>query len=235
MPDTAQDETWGELPPAVDLPPGTEVPADQEPVQDGPICPVCNLVIIRDPSWARMHKYHDECQPQSHKAGRSGTGEKRIRTAGKAEAEADRCEQLLRGFFVKLALGVSIVDRYDAFCIMVNAPSVCSSFRGVCLRYPAFRKEFLKVPEGGSVFGLALAAVAMAAPMAAHHGLIPSRRIAEAMVNLPLTLYRLHQRMSEGQQGLEVLMSQYMGQMKEDREKEQARRAASNGTTVPAS
>lgn len=234
MPNTAQDETWGELAPPVDLPPGTDVPPDQPPVQEGPLCPVCNEVIVRDPSWSRMHKYHDECQPSSNK--KAAPGEKRIRTSGKAEAEADRCEQILRAFFVKLSLGISIVDRYDAFCIMVNAPSVCSSFRGVCVRYPQLRKEFLRVPEGGSVFGLLLSAVAMAAPMAAHHGLIPSKRIAEAMVNLPLTLYRLHQRMSEGQQGLEALMAQYMGQMKEDQAKERERRAAANGsTTVPAS
>lgn len=234
MPDTDQAGAWGELAPPVDLPPGTTVPPDTEPVTDGPLCPVCNLVIVRDPSWSRMHKYHDECQPATHKKGQAGTGEKRIRTSGKAEAEADRCEQLLRGFFVKLALGVSIVDRYDAFCIMVNAPSVCTNFRGVCLRYPAMRKEFLKVPEGGSVLGLVLSAVAMGAPMAAHHGLIPSQRIAEAMVNLPLTLYRLHKRMTEGQAGLEALMETYMSQMKADREKQQERVAA-NGSPVPAS
>lgn len=119
---------------------------------------------------------------------------------------------------MKAALAVSVVDRFDAFCIMVNAQSVCSSFRSVCLRYPDLRKEFLRIPEGGSVFSLVFAVLFMSAPMAAHHGLIPSKRIAELLTNLPIALFKLHERMKEGEAGLTVLMREHMAAMAETRD-----------------
>jgi hypothetical protein len=220
---------WDELPPPADLPP-ENVSQDTTPA-DGPLCPTCGEVIIRDPSWKRMHKYHDECQPVK---GSPGTGRtRRVSTGGKAEKEADRCEEILRGVFVKAALAVSVVDKFDAFCIMVNAPAVCSSFRAVCLRYESFRKEMLRVPEGGSVFGLLASVLFMTLPMAAHHGLIPSKRIAEMMVNTPIMLYGVMNKMQEGEDGLKVMMREHMAAMKQEKEAAAARRRAdANGQFV---
>jgi hypothetical protein len=131
---------------------------------------------------------------------------------------------------------VFAVDRFDAACIMMNTPAVCSSFRAVCLRYGDLRREFLKVPEGGSVFSLVFACLTMAAPMAAHHGLIPSKRIAEILVRMPIVLYQLQQQLSKGEEGLRDLMAEQVQEMKRAREENAARaRAESNGQHIPAS
>lgn len=227
------DTAWEAMPPPADLGgDAPEVPEDR--TGDEYICPVCEKPIIRDPSWKRMHKYHDECQPTSHKS----STEKRVSTGKKEEKEADRCEQILKGFMVKTALMVSAVDRFDAACIMMNTPAVCSSFRAVCLRYADLRREFLKVPEGGSVFSLVFAVLTMGAPIAAHHGLIPSKRIAEILVRMPIMLYQLQQQLAQGEQGLQRLMAEQVTEMRKARENEtQAAkaRAEANGQHVPAS
>lgn len=233
MTDTVADADWADLAPPINLPPAIEAPPDKRP-EDAPLCPVCNEPIIRDPSWKRMRKYHPECAGSvSHHAVAGEDGTKRRSTGKAADKEADRCEEILRGFMVKAALAVSIVDRFDAFCIMVNAPAVCSSFRAVCIRYPDLRKEFLRVPEGGSVFSLVAAMAFMAAPIAAHHGLIPSKRVAEMLVNLPLSLYKLHERMKQGEEGLTSMMKDHMEAMNEHRTTaEQENRRAGNGQYV---
>ena len=216
---------WGELAPPLALPPGgPDIPGDVPPPEDGPLCPVCGEVIVRQPSWRRMHKYHDECASKAKPTGRSSDGP---RPGGsgyprKVEQEADECERLLKSAFIKLALGVSVIDRFDAFCIMVNTPAVSSSFRGVCLRYTGLRKEILAAKTGGSVFGLGIALAFMLGPILAHHGLIRSKHIAEMMVKIPILLWQLNQRMQEGEQGLRSMMDEYMAEMK----RETARRAA---------
>jgi hypothetical protein len=232
--------TWENLPPPQDLGGEDDSNLPPEPDQtpetaeaDAPLCPVCGEPIIRDPSWRRMHKYHDGCTP-SHKAGEAG-GAKRTRTGGKAEKEADRCEEILKGFLVKAALGISVVDKYDGACIMMNAPALCSSFRATCLRYEDLRKEFLKVPEGGSVAGLVMALALMLAPMAAHHGLIPGTKIAPFIANLPFAMYRLQSKLSEGEAGLKSLMAEQMEELRRARDESAARaRSAANGQHVPA-
>lgn len=229
---TAAEVDWEELAPPTDLEPDPNETPDTTPA-DGPICPTCGEVIQKDPSWKRMHKYHDGCQPTGRESSGGSASPRRTRTGGKAEKEADRCEELLRGFFVKAALAISVIDKFDAFCIMVNAPAVCTSFRAVCLRYDDLRKEFLKVPEGGSVFGLVMSAAFMALPIAAHHGLIPSKRIAEMMVQTPVMLYGVMNKMQEGEDGLKVMMREHMAAMKADRERAAAgRKADANGQYV---
>lgn len=234
MTDTA---TWEDLPPPQDLPEGADPPEDATP-EEAPLCPVCEKPIIRDPSWKRMHKYHDECKDQvsHHAGGGSGGTPKRTRTGAKAEREADRCEEILRGALVKLALGVSVVDRYDAACIMMNVPAVCASFRATCLRYEDLRKEFLRIPEGGSVFGLVFSLVMMLAPMAAHHGLIPGRQIPAMLSNLPFAMYRLQERLSQGEEGLRTLMTEQVEELRRARDESAAKaRMRANGQSVPAS
>lgn len=236
--ETVEAAVWEDLPPPVDLggdDGAAAVPDDTEPEER--ICPVCEKPIIRDPSWARMHKYHDECRNRGYNSGSTSGGKtKRVGLGGKAEKEADRCEEILKGFLVKLALGVSVVDRYDAACIMMNTPAVCSSFRATCLRYADMRREFLRIPEGGSVLGLAFSVLLMAAPMAAHHGLIPGKRIAETLVQLPMMLYRLQERMSRGEAGMRELMEEQIAEIRRSREEAAAReKVRANGQYVAAS
>lgn len=224
---------WEDLPPPQDL--GGETPGasveDTRPEEA--ICPVCEKPIIRDPSWKRMHKYHDECKSA---ANRIGERTRRVSTGKKEEKEADRCEEILRSFMVKAALMVSVVDRFDAACIMMNTQAVCSSFRAVCLRYADLRREFLRVPEGGSVLSLIFAGAMMGLPIAAHHGLIPSRRIAEILTRMPVMLFQLQQQLSQGEEGLQTLMREQVAEMRQAREEASARsRRDANGQHVPAS
>lgn len=228
--------TWDNLAPPMELPAGEE-PAEDAAPEDAPVCPVCSEPIIRDPSWKRMRKYHPECASKaSRRKGSSGSSDNVPGGSGftrKAEKEADQCEAILQGAFIKLALAVSVFDKFDAFCIMVNTGPVCQSFRGVCLRSERFRKEMLAVKSGGSVVGLIMAVAFMIAPIFAHHGLIPSRKVAETMVRMPYLLFTLHERMKDGEAAMTVLMKQQMEEMqRENQRREQERqrqRASANG------
>lgn len=238
------DANWDAIAPPLELPAGEELPPDNTP-EDAPLCPVCEKPIIRDPTWKRMRKYHPECNPyvagNKSREGTAGGGSAGAgRTKGgsgfsrKAEQEADECEKILQSAFVKLALGVSVFDKYDAFCIMVNTGPVCQSFRGVVLRNERFRKEMLMVKSGGSVVGLVVSCLIMVMPIIAHHGLIPSRNIAETMVRMPYLLFTLHQRMKEGEEAMTVLIKEQMAAMQEENRKRERearqRQAGQNGT-----
>lgn len=89
------------------------------------------------------------------------------------------------------------------------------------------------VKSGGSIVGLAMSVAFMVVPILAHHGLIPSRKVAETMVRLPYLLFTLHDRMRQGEEAMTVLMKEQMAAMKREnaqREEEARRnRSGSNG------
>jgi hypothetical protein len=223
-------DEWDSLPPPDDVITGNVLGPDTRP-EDLPLCPVCNEVIVRDPSWKRMHKYHDGCKPGA--GSDTGTGTGSTRAATKAAKEADEVVGLYRSAMVKAALGLSVFDKYDAFVVMSNLDAQCTALHGVMLRYEKFRKECLAVKGGGSIFGFALSLLFTALPIAAHHGLIPSKNIAKLLTELPFTLFTLAQKVKEGEDALVKMMKEQADAMRKAQEETAAARANGKAAYTP--
>lgn len=173
----------------------------QDRTPDTADCATCGNVITRAPgARGRMPKYHPECRP-SAKERLTGTGRATAKQTAntRASKEADECIVLFKGAMVKLAMGLSVVDKYDGFVVMSALPDACSNLHGVLVSHDSWRKDFLAIRSGGSIIGLIISVLMMAVPIVAHHGLIPSERISALLVNLPITMFRIQKQMAEGQ------------------------------------
>lgn len=201
--------SWDNLAPATPI---TDLPTadDKEDIPTKPepgMCATCGDPIVREPgARGRMPKYHPDCRPLKSAGGATVSRGR----ANKAEAEADQAIAAFKSMVVKAAIMLSMLDRYDAFCIMVALPQVCENLRGVLVRYESFRKEMLAISSGGSVFGLIVAVLMMVLPMAAHHGLLPSKKVAQVLVNAPFTLHKIQQKLAEGEASLTKLMEEQL-------------------------
>jgi hypothetical protein len=210
------DETnWDALPPdtqpVVNLAPAPEekdiTGPPAEKVEAG-ICATCLEPIIREPgARGRMPKYHPDCRPLKT-ASVSATATKA--RAGRAEAEADQCIVAFQQLVTKTAVMLSVVDRYDAFCIMVALPNLCENLKGVLIRYESFRKEMLAMKTGGSIFGLILAVLMLSLPMAAHHGFLGRGKTAQLLMEMPFTMLKIAQRLKEGSESLTKMMEEQL-------------------------
>jgi len=82
----------------------------------------------------------------------------------------------------------------------------------------------MEASGGGSAFGLAASLMFIVLPVAAHHGLIPSRKIAELLVNLPFAMLKLAEQVKESEENLTAYM---------EREMKRARTEADKAGTPP--
>lgn len=201
---------FDDLPPAeeIQLPPAMDAKPDVGEETPAGICSGCNEVIVRAPgARGRIPKMHPECRPLKV-AGGSSSGTAR----GQATKvrESDEAVAAFKSLVTKGAIMLSIVDRFDAFCIMSSLPQIADNLHGVCMRYDGFRKEMLAIKGGGSIFGLIISTLMLALPIAAHHGLIPSKRAAELLVNAPVTLFQINQKLADGTASLAALMKEQM-------------------------
>lgn len=197
--------------PVVILPGETSVEEDKTPTDK--ICPTCDKPIYREPGTrGRLPRYHPECKPTGAARITGGSGRPKGRST-KAVAEADTAVTMLRGALVKLAMGVAMVDRYDGFCIMSGIPALCDNARGVLEEHDAFRRDVLRIKSGGSILGLVISGLMMVVPIAAHHGIIPSARISEMLVNLPVVMHKIAKRMKEGEAALTDMMERAANDM----------------------
>lgn len=211
---TSFSDDWASLPPSFDTSfedSGVPEPGEGESAKapdadaDAPICPVCDRPIMRDPSWKRMHKYHDECRPTGKKTGATeGTGRG---GTGKAEKEADAVVKMLRKNLARAAMFIGMVDKFDGMVILVNLDSVCENFRAILLRYESFRKECLSVEGGGSIFGLVITGLMIALPIMANHGMLPTGAIRDSLMDLPFILFKMSQRMKDSEEDLSGYMA----------------------------
>jgi hypothetical protein len=131
----------------------------------------------------------------------------------RAVAEADEAIAAFKGAVVKGVMLLSMVDKYDAFCVMVALPQVCENLHGVLVRYESFRKEMLSIKGGGSVLGLCLSVLMCCLPILAHHGLIPGKSVAQVLVNAPFTLHKIQLKLAEGEAALTALMKEQLDAM----------------------
>lgn len=214
---------------------GTVLPPDTKP-EDLPICPVCDNPIIRDPSWKRMRKYHPECADQAKHApaaGKTSTGRQ-----SKAVKEAAIVAADYRSALAKLTVMVGLFDKYDAFVIGANMDTHVSAFENFLITHDRFRTECMNVKGGGSVFGLIASAAFIAAPILAHHGLVPGNLFAKSITELPFILFELSKRLKEGEDGLQDFVSGYMKDAREAKERAKAQQNGQHtdhkgGTYVP--
>lgn len=231
--------SWDNLPPAepVTLP---EAPQDKpdatgDAAKPAPgICAACGDPIVREPgARGRMPKYHPDCKP-TRVASQVSTGVTRGRGAAKAEAEATECVAAFQSLVTKSAVMLSVVDRYDAFCVMVALPQISENLRGVLVRYDKLRKEMLAMQTGGSIFGLGLAVLMMALPMCAHHGILGKGQTAKLLLEMPFTLLRIQERLKEGSAALTKMMEEQLRAAAEANRRQQeetrAAKAAQNGS-----
>lgn len=198
------------------------------------ICAACGEPIIREPgARGRMPKYHPDCKP-TRVASQVSSGTTRTRGAGKAEAEATECVAAFQSLVTKSAVMLSVVDRYDAFCLMVALPQISENLKGVLVRYDSLRKEMLAMQTGGSIFGLGLSILMLALPICAHHGLMGKGQTAKLLIEMPFTLLRIQERLKEGSAALTKMMEEQLRAAAEANRQQQAaqraERAPQNGS-----
>lgn len=223
----SSEPNWDDLSEPITVPPIEGVALPKDTLPNAPVCPVCDEIIVRDPSWKRMRKYHPDCAPKAGAGSQSGSSTGK---GSKAAREADEVVAMYRSTMIKVALGVSVVDKYDSFVIMANLDSMCASLHGVLLRYTKFREECLAIKGGGSVFGFAMSVLFMAAPIAAHHGLIPGKMVPKLLIDMPFALFQLTQKLKEGEESLTRIMEEQLSEMKRHNEAQAAQKnAAQNG------
>ena len=203
-------------------------PASAKPDVEPGTCATCGDAIVREPgARGRMPKYHPDCRPTKSTSTTPRVGGR----SDKVEKEATQALAAFEGMVVKAAIMLSMVDRYDAFCLMVGWSQVKPNLFEVLKRYAPFRKEMLAIQTGGSILGLILSVIMILAPIAAHHGLIPGKHIAQILVNAPFTLHKIQQKLAEGTAGLTALMEEQLAAVKEA--KESAHKAATVTDATP--
>lgn len=180
------------------------------------VCPTCGENIVRLPGMrGRLPKYHPACKPSaSRRVTDSLTGGTRRPGANaKAQREADEVILMVKKKMIQGAIALTIIDKYSGFVIMSMTPQFCENLHGVLVRYDSFRKDALAMKSGGSIFGLILAALMILIPIAAHHGLIPGAKLREMLTNMPITMFKLAQRMKEGEEALTQMMERAANEM----------------------
>lgn len=200
---TSPDSSWdgSEFPPATEYV-ETQLPPDKTEIINPPakVCPTCGEEVLRTPGQrGRVAKYHPECRPS--KAATSISGSPRVvRVSKQEQIAAEQVEILIeqaRTALGKAVMLLSIVEPYDAFVLHVNSIELLANLRVVLMRFEWARSAALNAQTGGSVFGLFLTMLTTALPILAHHNLIPAKKVAAILINLPIFMQRMQERAAE--------------------------------------
>jgi len=231
------DSSWAdELPPieVVELPPDDATDVVNPPAGT---CPTCGDPVYKEPGKkGRVPKYHPECRPSAKRAGTGTVSPARVVRVSKAEQiAAEQTEQILEGirsFLFKSAGMLALVDPFDALVIWVNAPNIITNLRPILQRSERLRVYMLTADTGGSVLGLIFAVASILLPILAHHNLIGSKRATQFLIQLPMLVMRLHERMAEGNE--ETMAQELLVRVGEQwRKKEEAKQRAASGVQQP--
>lgn len=208
--------------------PPPENDASEDITPETNVCPTCDLPVVRQPGQrGKLAKYHLDCKPSTARRLTGTTSRKTTGANTKASREADECIAMVKSAMIKGAMGLAIVDKYDGFVVMTAIPNVCSNLHGILVRYDSFRKDVLAMKSGGSIFGLIISILMLALPIAAHHGIIPSARLQQMLTQMPVMMFKIAQRMKEGEQALSDMMDRVANEML--RPENGGTNAASNG------
>lgn len=202
-------------PEASEAPPPEPEPESSDVKPETNVCPTCGDNIVRLPGMrGRLPKYHPSCKPSATRRASDSLGIS-VRKGGNAKAEREASEVIVmvKKQLIQGAIALSIVDKYSGFVIMSMTPRLCENLHGVLVRYDSFRRDALAMKSGGSVFGLVLAVLMMLIPIAAHHGLIPGAKLRQLLENMPVTMFKLAQRMKEGEEALSQMMDRVANEM----------------------
>lgn len=203
--------------PIVDLPESVNDKPDTTP--DNPVpaghCQTCGEPIIREPgARGRLPKYHPDCRPLRAASGEVSSARGKGRNT-RAEAEAEAIVAALQKQIVRACVMLSVVDRFDAYCVMVALPNVSDNLKSLLARNDKWRKEFMALGTGGSVIGLVISILMMMLPIAAHHGLLGKGQVAKLLVEMPFTLMKIQERLKEGTEALTKMMAEQLKQAQE--------------------
>jgi len=173
---------------------GVVPPRDTAPRSGPPVCEECGEEIAYS-GRGRRPKYHPEHRPNQRTSHSAGTKRVAGSPKNKAERESAQIAESMLKALNKTALLVGTLDAFDGFAIAAGSPSLCSQTEGVLVRHDKFREDLLNAKAGGSIIGLVVAALTIALPILAHHGLIPAevngKPIGKLLEAVPQALVRL--------------------------------------------
>lgn len=189
-------------------------------------CPVCGEEVVRAPgARGRAPKYHPECRPRGK---RNSNSAQTIRVAKRDQEAAEQVEQIIercRRGLAKAVLLVSLADPYDALVIQVNTPALLDNLRVALNRWPWLREQSANANAGASILGLLLVVGTTLLPILAHHGLIPSKKFAPLLVQIPVLLKKIQDQMEFGGEDMGELLLQRVREQQMRAAEEHMRRA----------
>lgn len=183
-----------------ELIPGEDLPPDETVLINPPekVCPGCGEEVVRVPGTkGRLPKYHPDCKPVKDSSISAG-GPRPVRVAAKQKLIAEQVEDSLAQIEMKVNRAIvllAIADPYDALVLRVNLPELLANLRPVLMQYAWARNAAMNTASGVSLVGLIITFLTIALPIMAHHKLIPSRKVAQILINVPLFMHRMQQEM----------------------------------------
>jgi len=197
-------------------------------------CRGCGEEIVREPGRkGRLPTYHPECKPAK---GSAAGGPRPVRVTAKDRAVAEEVEATLaqvESKFKDAIMMLAVVEPYDAFVLYVNMPKVLDNLRPILYRYPALRQGAGTASTAAAIFGLVTTVLTILLPIAAHHNLIPSKKIGKVLQAIPMFMKRMNDVMDSGLDIGDMLMASMREQ--QAKKTEANRRAQAQSESVDAS
>lgn len=220
-----EDSFWEDsnLPPAELA--ADEIPHDETHLINPPekVCGGCGEEIVRVPgSRGRLPKFHEQCKPV--KGSRNASGPRPVRVSAKEKLVAEQVEEALAQIEQKVNRAIillAVVEPYDALVLKVNLPELLANLRPALMQFAWARNAATNTAAGASLIGLIITVLTILLPIAAHHKLIPSKKVAQILINVPLFMHRMQQEMMNND---ENLTESLIGRVHEKAAEEKAQR-----------
>jgi len=183
-------------------------------------CPTCGEEVIKEPHMKRRPKYHPECKPTRGAA--KSVGPRAVRVTSKDREAAEQVELALdrvRSGLMKGVALLALVEPYDAFVLHVNSQELVENLRPILMRFPWLREQAGNATAIGSIVGLVVTLFTTALPILAHHGFIPAKKIVPFLLQVPLIMQRMQQRMQEAEQGHADMGEELLARLAEEQNK----------------
>ena len=182
-------------------------------------CPTCGEEVVKEPHMKRRPKYHPECKPQR---GTATSGPRAVKVTSKDREAAEQVELALdrvRSGLMKGVALLALVEPYDAFVLHVNSKELVENLRPVLMRFPWLREQAGNATAIGSIVGLVITVFTTLLPILAHHGFIPAKKIVPFLIQVPIIMQRMQQRMAEAEQGHADMGEELLARLAEEQRK----------------